>query len=535
MRLRLAYRRYSLPFRQPVRTAHGAWAQREGVIVRLTDEAGGTGYGEAAPIPWFGTETLDEIEAALADLGEWVTEEQLAGVPARLGCLRFALAGARATLAGGRESGGAEYLPVAALLPAGRAALTAAGPKIELGFRTFKWKVGVGDLADELALLDDVIAALPTGSKLRLDANGAWTARQAAQWLERAADRPIEFIEQPCFAEASQGAALHRRMEDTLRGLSEDYTTPLALDESLVGANDVERWLAAGWRGIQSDRTERIYPPPELMTYVEPAVPGTTYYADNPYPTVAPPHFLLSRTIGVLSGVRTDRSYLASDLKPVLTALADLAAADDGFDWRLRPVQLTAGDLSTFRLRLDLGYPRLGRVAPPDLRWSTDPADSRSRWGFVSGGTLTEDGSAVDNRKTALGGGTGSDQIRQTVDASQVARDEFAGGYPIYEGGVSSSTSDDRTKKAVQAKARGALLAGFASEVTVSGLKVRGDLAPTLAQYDLADDGTFRVGESTAGAPTTIIGQITGRTVEPAERGRVESVTLDVQGTQVPS
>jgi len=252
MRLRLAYRRYSLPFRQPVRTAHGAWAQREGVIVRLTDEAGGTGYGEAAPIPWFGTETLDEIETALAGLGEWMTEEPLAAVPARLGCLRFALAGARAELGKGRGAKGeeAEYLPVAALLPAGRAALTAVGPKIELGFRTFKWKVGVGDLADELALLDDVIAALPTGSKLRLDANGAWTARQAAQWLERAADRPIEFIEQPCFAEASQGAALHRRMEDTLRGLAEDYPTPLALDESLVGANDVERWLAAGWRGI---------------------------------------------------------------------------------------------------------------------------------------------------------------------------------------------------------------------------------------------------------------------------------------------
>lgn len=274
MRLRLAHRRYSLPFRLPVRTAHGVWAEREGVIVRLTDETGGTGYGEAAPIPWFGTETPDEIEAALASLGEWVTEEQLAAVPARLGCLRFALAGAVDAVAWhghpahvGGSSESAEprgkmpvprsspselppYLPVAALLPAGRAALTAVVPKIELGFRTFKWKVGVGDLADELALLDDVIAALPEGSKLRLDANGVWDARQATRWLERAADRPIEFIEQPCFAAASRGAAPHRRMEDVLRGLAEDYPTPLALDESLVGADDVERWLADGWRGV---------------------------------------------------------------------------------------------------------------------------------------------------------------------------------------------------------------------------------------------------------------------------------------------
>ena len=228
------------------------------MIVRLRDEAGRAGYGEAAPIPWFGTETLEEIEAAVALLGEWVTEEQLNAVPARLGCLRFALASALTDIAREQapkdealaEGAGPAYLPVAALLPAGRAALGAIAAKAELGFRTFKWKVGVGDIADELGLLDDVIAALPDGAKLRLDANGAWERRQAVRWFERAAERPVEFIEQPCFAEASRGASDVRRVEDALRGLAEDYPTPVALDESLVGANDVERWIAGGWRGI---------------------------------------------------------------------------------------------------------------------------------------------------------------------------------------------------------------------------------------------------------------------------------------------
>lgn len=246
MRFQLAHRRYSLPFRNPVRTAHGVWAEREGVMVRITDETGLAGYGEAAPIPWFGTETVGEVEGALEMLGEWVTDEQLAAVPERLGCLRFALASARKSEALVM----ADYLPVAALLPAGRAALAAIAPKLEMGFRTFKWKVGVGDLADELALLDDVIAALPDGAKLRLDANGAWDGRQAERWLERAAERPVEFIEQPCFASARQGAVFQRKAEDVLRGLAEDYPTPIALDESLVGANDVERWLAAEWRGV---------------------------------------------------------------------------------------------------------------------------------------------------------------------------------------------------------------------------------------------------------------------------------------------
>lgn len=248
MKFQLAHRRYSLPFRAPVRTGHGVWAEREGVIVRITNIDGVAGYGEAAPIPWFGTETVDEVVAALGSLGEWVTKDQLAAVPERLGCLRYALAAAGEGR--GARGEGAEYLPVAALLPAGRAALAAAKPRAELGFRTFKWKVGVGDPADELALLDDVIAALPDGSKLRLDANGAWDGRLAARWLERAADRPVEFVEQPCFVEAKEGVSAVRKTEDVLRGLAEDYPTPIALDESLAGPGDVERWIAAGWRGV---------------------------------------------------------------------------------------------------------------------------------------------------------------------------------------------------------------------------------------------------------------------------------------------
>jgi O-succinylbenzoate synthase len=134
-------------------------------------------------------------------------------------------------------------LPVAALLPAGRAALATVMPKAEAGFRTFKWKVGVGAPADELALLDDLCAKLPGGARLRLDANGAWDRRAAERWLGRVASLPVEFIEQPIAAGA--GGA-----EDLLLGLAGDYPTPLALDESVIADGDVERWLNAGWPGF---------------------------------------------------------------------------------------------------------------------------------------------------------------------------------------------------------------------------------------------------------------------------------------------
>lgn len=229
-----------------MRTAHGPWGEREGVLVQLANEAGSVGYGEAAPIPWFGTETTDEVVEACRELGEWVESETLDAVPVELGCLRNALAVAQAELGGKALDRGAAVpadLGVAALLPAGKAAIEVILPKAEMGFRVFKWKVGVGDPDEELGLLDELCGALPEGAKLRLDANGAWDAKRAARWLERCAERPVEFIEQPV-APDSRGA------QDVLLGLAGDFPTPVALDESVIRDGDVERWLGVGWPGV---------------------------------------------------------------------------------------------------------------------------------------------------------------------------------------------------------------------------------------------------------------------------------------------
>ena len=77
MRLRFQFRRYRLTFRTAVRTAHGVWSEREGILVRVSDEGGLAGLGEAACLPWFGTETADAAEAACTKFGEWVGAEEL--------------------------------------------------------------------------------------------------------------------------------------------------------------------------------------------------------------------------------------------------------------------------------------------------------------------------------------------------------------------------------------------------------------------------------------------------------------------------
>jgi hypothetical protein len=266
---------------------------------------------------------------------------------------------------------------------------------------------------------------------------------------------------------------------------------------------------------------------------IQPSVdtPDPGVYGDSPHLSPLEP-FPIPTTPA--SGVLADRTYLASDLKPTLEALTELGNSGAGFDWRLVPYMATPGDLRTFRVRLDLGSPRLGRIGRSGLRWSTDEREGRSRWGYVSDLTLSEDGSNVDNRLTAVGTGSGPDQIRAVADSTGTTRNEMRAGYLLYEGSVGGSSNDDRTYDTVYGKALGALLAGFASEVTLSGIKVRGDLAPTLPSYTLGDDLTIKVGEGLTGQPLTFIGQLIGRTIEPAEPGRTEQVSLDVQGAVQP-
>jgi O-succinylbenzoate synthase len=239
MDFRFAFRRYSLAFRNPVRTSGGSWATREGLLVRMEGADGKVGYGEAAPVPSFGRELVGEIEAVCAALGDRVGSDVVSQVPANLGALRNAIASATAP---GPVIPRHPSLGVAALLPAGREAIGQAAPKADAGFRVFKWKVGVGSVQDEMAILDDLLGALPGGARIRLDANGAWDLRTAEKWLGFASDRPVEFVEQPVAPDA-------RGAEDCLRGLSADYPVPIALDESVADDVDVLRWLDAGWKG----------------------------------------------------------------------------------------------------------------------------------------------------------------------------------------------------------------------------------------------------------------------------------------------
>lgn len=240
MPVRFEYRAYRTSFRQPLLTAHGAWPEREGIIVRLLDDAGHESLGEIAPLPDWGTETLADALRYCAAMPGTLDEHAVRTVPDTLPCCQFALETAWESLVRPDTPAPVRTLPLATLLPAGAGAVDAAARARTRGFTTMKWKVGVGPAPDELALLPRVLEQLPAGGLLRIDANGAWDLPTARLWLAACAGRPVEFIEQP----------FPVGQEEPVFELANEFPTRIALDESVAVRANLLRWLEFGWPGL---------------------------------------------------------------------------------------------------------------------------------------------------------------------------------------------------------------------------------------------------------------------------------------------
>jgi o-succinylbenzoate synthase len=233
-----SFRRYQRPFLCPLNTAHGQWSVREGLIIQLIDEMGCNYWGEIAPIPWFGSESLAEAIEFCTSLGNSNSVSWPVKIPDRLPATQFAFSAAIPYGYEPIEAMTEDDLSWSVLLPAGKEVLTAWQQYWALGYRTFKWKIGVAGVAEELAIFDRLRADLPTAANLRLDANAGLSYSEACTWLTRIPIGAIEFLEQPVAT-----------VTEMLR-LTDTYNIPLALDESVSNLGRLRACHERGWPGI---------------------------------------------------------------------------------------------------------------------------------------------------------------------------------------------------------------------------------------------------------------------------------------------
>jgi muconate cycloisomerase len=243
---------YALPFREPYVTARGRLEQREMVLLRLRDDEGRIGLGEAVPLSMRGGVTLAQVvkeleELAIGDVLPTYSEHgtfevtSVEEIDPRLQLSapsRCALLTAIIDLFDRTVSEPTEGCPVScnATLVAGEPAAVAEDALrwAADGFATFKLKLGADS---DLAQVSAVREALGPDAKIRVDANAAWSLERAIEMLAGLEPLDVELVEQPVET-MEEAAELARRT-----------TIPLSGDESIVGRGDARR--AAEIRAFQ--------------------------------------------------------------------------------------------------------------------------------------------------------------------------------------------------------------------------------------------------------------------------------------------
>lgn len=107
---RFEFRPYQRRFVRTLTTNHGTWDIREGIILRLTDESGKIGWGEIAPISWFGSETLEQALDFCRQLPREITDEIIFSIPDELPACQFGFESACEMGSGGDEGDEGELL-----------------------------------------------------------------------------------------------------------------------------------------------------------------------------------------------------------------------------------------------------------------------------------------------------------------------------------------------------------------------------------------------------------------------------------------
>ncbi|WP_310423060.1 o-succinylbenzoate synthase [Chamaesiphon sp. VAR_48_metabat_135_sub] len=238
---KFTYSIYQRPFRQPLKTSHGVWEVRAGIIIQLTDDLGRCHPGEIAPIPWFGSESIEQASDWCQQIGDNITASEIDRIPDDLPACQFGFGSALMAVNLPPANTILPNLDISALLPSGADAIARFPALYTQGYSTFKWKIGVLPIDQEMAIWKQFMTTLPVDAKLRLDANGGLTYAEAEQWLKICSQEArIEFLEQPLAVDSIE------QMQE-LAGL---YDTPIALDESVATFNRIQAAYTQGWRGI---------------------------------------------------------------------------------------------------------------------------------------------------------------------------------------------------------------------------------------------------------------------------------------------
>ncbi len=241
----LAVEPYALPLAAPIDLGRTTITERRGVLVTATVDAlngtRATGHGDIAPLPAFSTDSLVEAHAAVSDATGLLVGESfhpwallanatslgtsIAGMPPSVQfgieqALLFAAARAQGVLPTSLLSDAPrETVSLNALLMGTPAEILDAADTVR-NFSAVKVKVGRHDMRDEAACIRGLSERWGDAVSIRLDANRAWSVKEATTFARGIQGVEIEYLEEPL------------QEPDKLRDWAEATGMPVALDET---------------------------------------------------------------------------------------------------------------------------------------------------------------------------------------------------------------------------------------------------------------------------------------------------------------
>lgn len=229
---------YKLPLRKTWKTHNDRLTSRSGWLIELTTESGLSGYGDCAPLPSAATENLLQAHRYLAmyskNIQHSTAAEALQKLPSTISspAARCGIETALLDLVSQSEQQSLRHwlsplasnnVPVNSMIGAlERNSHQAAMDAVSRGFQVLKLKLGMNQLKDDIENLEELCLQLPGHTKIRLDANGSWSFKQADSFIRAIHHLPVESIEEP----------MHEPELSDLRRLQDSTSIALALDES---------------------------------------------------------------------------------------------------------------------------------------------------------------------------------------------------------------------------------------------------------------------------------------------------------------
>jgi L-alanine-DL-glutamate epimerase-like enolase superfamily enzyme len=239
-----------VPLTTPITMSGVTIAACDNLIVRIVDDAGRTGWGEASSAPLMTGETAEGMIAAVQFMAAHLNGQEVEDAAQLRGMiepLMYGNHGAKAALDTALLDliGQHQDKPIYELLGGKvreRAAmfwLVAGGPdemqiarrRRDQGFVAFKVKVGFNDPQTDLERSRAARGAVGTDARVSADANQGFSPADAISFAAGAGDAGLDFFEQPVMGHDLA----------SMRACAEAATIPIGADEGLHSIADIQR------------------------------------------------------------------------------------------------------------------------------------------------------------------------------------------------------------------------------------------------------------------------------------------------------